>query len=372
MKTILYVTSNNIKLGGVQKCIQEWVENFDNKYNIFLFCLGRNENNEYYEKLKNLNIEIVCGNLNLFSKKRYFGLAAKLVKIIKKNDIDIIHINTGLIVETCIVSIIAKVYGIKVISHSHSDIRNMENGFKRVFHDIFRKKIVKNSDKLVSCSLDAGISLFGKRVIENTKFTVIHNGININEYKEDLIIKEKMLKQYNKNKHFVIGYIGAFSKTKNVEFIINIFKELAKIRDDIDLWMIGSGEKYEYINELIIRNNLNKRIILFGERNDANQFLQAMDLLLLPSLHEGFPLVAIESQMAKKPIIVSRNVTKEIIISNLIYYIDLNNKMYEWVNMIINILDNYNEKAINYVYNYDVEFSINNVAKKIENLYETI
>ena len=59
-------------------------------------------------------------------------------------------------------------------------------------------------------------------------------------------------------------------------------------------------------------------------------YLQMMDVMMLPSLFEGLPLVLIEWQINGLPCLVSNNVTKECKFSNAVHYMDLDNQE-DWV-----------------------------------------
>ncbi|MPN18467.1 putative glycosyltransferase EpsF [bioreactor metagenome] len=77
-------------------------------------------------------------------------------------------------------------------------------------------------------------------------------------------------------------------------------------------------------------------VIFAGQRNDAAEIYQAMDVLLFPSCYEGKPLVPMEAQIAGMPVVVSDCITREIIKDKrLVRFIPLKASPTEWGNAVI-------------------------------------
>lgn len=77
-----------------------------------------------------------------------------------------------------------------------------------------------------------------------------------------------------------------------------------------------------------------ERCRFLGRRNDVNKLFQLMDVSILPSHYEGLPTVAIESQAAGTPIVVSTAVTEEIDMGmGLVTRVSLDESMDVWVEL---------------------------------------
>ena len=218
-----------------------------------------------------------------------------------------------------------------------------------------------------ACGQDAGRWMFGKR-----KFTIIPNGRNLKKYEYDT---EKRIEYRNKlgilSDALVIGHVGRFNRQKNHEYLVRVFSEVYKKNRNSYLVLVGTGEKVEEIKILVKKLELGKNVIFTGVIENVSDYLSAFDVMLLPSLYEGLPLVVIEWQIAGLPCIVSDTVTKECAITSLVKFESIKKKPEVWANDIRNLtLQNRNDskeaifKEIKMT-GYDIESG----AEKLKNLY---
>lgn len=63
--------------------------------------------------------------------------------------------------------------------------------------------------------------------------------------------------------------------------------------------------------------------------------MQAMDIFVFPSLHEGLPVVLIEAQAAGLKIFASNKITKEVKITDLLEFVSLDVSPKKWANLIL-------------------------------------
>ncbi|MDO8548706.1 MAG: glycosyltransferase family 4 protein, partial [Ignavibacteria bacterium] len=133
------------------------------------------------------------------------------------------------------------------------------------------------------------------------KIKIIYNGINIENYDE---YKTKDLRNELGIPENIplIGFVGRLSVQKGIEYLLKAFLEIKK-RLNAHLLIAGTGELDQYIRDFISKNNLNDSVHLLGFRDDINNIMRTIDLLVLPSLWEGFGIVLIEAMAAGKPCI---------------------------------------------------------------------
>ena len=77
------------------------------------------------------------------------------------------------------------------------------------------------------------------------------------------------------------------------------------------LLLISDGALLEQMKQKAEQLNLQDKVLFLGKTTEVPGYLQAMDAFVLPSLHEGLPVVLIEAQAAGLPCYVSDKVTTQ-------------------------------------------------------------
>ncbi|MBI5249430.1 MAG: glycosyltransferase [Desulfomonile tiedjei] len=103
----------------------------------------------------------------------------------------------------------------------------------------------------------------------------------------------------------LIIHVGRFIEQKNHYGVIEIFKRVLRVCPDARLLLIGEGPLRSRVEDAVERDNLSEYIMFLGFRDDASTLIAKCDLFLLPSLHEGLPVVALEAQAAAVPLVGS-------------------------------------------------------------------
>ncbi|WP_177170456.1 glycosyltransferase [Alkalibacterium gilvum] len=221
----------------------------------------------------------------------------------------------------------------RILVHAHTDLDPIQNdSIESKLNRIINANIGVSR---VSCGIKASKTIFGKKKASSGTIMHIPNSIAIDQFVKQADkkkLKEELFGVGNSNKK-VIGTVARFNKQKNHEFMVSIIEELSKENVDF-LWVfVGEGELLESIQDKIKNSDLEKFVLFMGKRNDVPELLKAFDLFALPSLYEGLPTVAIESQAAGTPILLSDSITTECDLGlELVEFLPL--KTNEWVDTI--------------------------------------
>lgn len=125
------------------------------------------------------------------------------------------------------------------------------------------------------------------------------------------------------------------SYQKNHKFLIDVFAEILKSKNDCVLLLIGMGEKLDDIKKYVEKLGLNDHIRFLGNRADVGELYQAMDVFVMPSLFEGLPVVGVEAQFSGLPCIFSDKVPEEVEFTNKVKFVPLNDEKKVWANIVI-------------------------------------
>ena len=182
-----------------------------------------------------------------------------------------------------------------------------------------------------------------------------------NEFRKKLGIKDDM---------FVVGFIGRMAYQKNPEKVVKIFKELLNRNCKSQLIMIGDGDLMKKIKKLIVKSGIEKNVNLVGNVDDVSEYLQAFDLMILPSRYEGLGIVLIEAQAAGLKCIVSNNVPNEADITGNVVFVPSSDGLGVWCNEIVNnlIYERANQKKAIVKNGYDNDSAV----RKVELFYEKL
>ena len=89
------------------------------------------------------------------------------------------------------------------------------------------------------------------------------------------------------------------------------------------LVLLGDGELMDAMKEKASNLGIKDRVTFVGNVGNANEWYQAFDCFVLPSVWEGLPVVGVEAQAADLPCIFSSAVTREIGLSERAKFISL-------------------------------------------------
>ena len=183
------------------------------------------------------------------------------------------------------------------IAHSHDNLSYVKNKITNIlYHKLMRIYLNRYSTKRLACSLDAGEFLFGKNFKKNHG-QIIKNRIDIEKYRYSKTKRAKIRNELGiTDEQLLIGTIGRLEKQKNQQFIIDIFKTKTINNLNPQAIIIGDGTERNNLLTLISNNKLDDRIKLIGTKEDIAGYLSAMDVFILPSIHEGLGIVLLEAQ----------------------------------------------------------------------------
>lgn len=254
---------------------------------------------EYINDFQKNNIEFYKIN-STFKRDIYLNIIAAdfVKKIIKENNIDIIHSHAT---TPSIIGIIAKSNEkkyIPIIQTMHGWGIN-----KNEKHENMDRSILNLVDKVIAVSNSDKNFLINKGIDKNN-IDVIYNGVKK--------IKEKKVKDINIDKNILnIICIGSICVRKNQIMIIEALKLMKK--EKIKVYFIGEGSDADKLKLKAFEYGIYDKIEFLGYKENACEYINEFDYVILPSLSEGLPITILESYSQGKPVIVSSlEVFKEI------------------------------------------------------------
>lgn len=323
---VLYFVDRMLR-GGIQSLVIDWVSKFDKKtIQVDFLLLDDGKKYELEDTLNQLGCNVYKLNGIWINKPLDFFKEAKALDTFFKehHDYTIVHMHSTS--KNYMVLKYAKKYGIPMrITHAHASDFQTGSKIKKIIGSILKPKLIKYSTDFFACSKEAGKWLFGNKIANSTRFSVIKNGVDYDKYKFNNNYRLKIRKKYNvKETDVLIGHIGRFTEVKNHDFMISLINKLVKQNSNYKIMFVGEGILEEKIKNEVIELNLQNNVIFAGYQPDVSMYLSAFDLFILPSKYEGLGLVLIEAQAnGLKCIATKGKIPAEVKINNNFAFCDL-------------------------------------------------
>ena len=211
---------------------------------------------------------------------------------------------------------LAKQAGVPVrIAHSHNDTSAIDAKaglHRQLYLTLTKWSISWCSTVGLGCSCNAVADLFGAAWKTDTRWQVLDYGVDLKPFYDRVDSIGVRAELGIPADAFAIGHIGRFETQKNHLFLLEIAAEVAKQEQKMHLLLIGDGSLRSDIEQKVVQMGLSDRVTFAGNRSDVPRLmLNAVDVFLFPSLHEGLGLVLIEAQAAGLPCVFSDVVPEE-------------------------------------------------------------
>lgn len=301
---------------------------------------------------------------------------------------------------------IAKKMGRKTIAHARS--AGVEPGVKGKLTRFLRRNLWKQADTLLTCSKEAGISVFGKKAVDAGMVRFFPNAIPVDKFAFQqevrkqvrdelglLIEKRKRAstelnpiyesiettdKAETDNLHcgklkiddntFVLGHVGRFSPVKNHKYLLQIMAAYCKKNHNSVLLLLGDGPTMEETKAQAKALEIEDKVLFLGNHSNVYRYYNAMDCFLLPSFYEGLPGTAIEAQACGLPGLLSDTITREAAVTELMEYVNITESPEVWAEK----LERIRKKTIDARANYadtvkTAGFDVAEQAEKLQRFY---
>ena len=325
MIRILVVTTVRIGYDGLTNHIFSYIKNMDKTDMQVDLVSARGIDEKITPQLQTVGFHRIYRLESRDSNQIKYFLDLK--NLIKKNKYHLMHVHGNS--ATLAVDMLAGVMGGCNVRIAHSHNTSCHH---RVLNKLLSPLFLACCTDGFACSEDAGKWLFGSR-----PFKVIPNGKEIERY---LFDPEKRIEMRNALKlqkaNIAICHVAAFVPTKNHAFTLELFNELGKRAESFCLFLFGiDGVTLESVQYAIAQSPYRDRIHLMGAKDNIQDYLQAMDIMILPSFYEGFPISLMEGQISGLHCAASDQISREVNITNRIVYLPICDGTMPWVNQLM-------------------------------------
>lgn len=253
----------------------------------------------------------------------------RALKIIKKWNLDIIHTHTEFSIGT-FARLVSKQFNIPLVHTYHTMYEEYIYYITKGYFDSASKKLVeyltlflcdKTIDELIVPTEKTKI-LFKEKYKVKRDVHVIPTGIDVSRFYNENINKDEVLELKKelgiKPRNFNILYVGRIAKEKNIEFLIENFKNVLKKVRFCKMYIVGDGPDIKDLIELTNKNKLDDKIVFVGKVpwEDVPKYYAACDVFVTASTSETQGLTVLEAMAASKPVVAIKDESFELVIDN--------------------------------------------------------
>lgn len=302
MKRILHIIGK-MDRAGAETMLMNLYRHIDRSKIQFDFITFTNDKGDYNDEINSLGGKIIP-----IIAKNPIERMIKLQKFLKAHpEYEILHSHT--LLNNAFNLLAARNAGVQHrISHSHSTSNEVNSKIKKLYELWAKKTIQKLATHRIACGIEAAQYLYG--TMDNV--LILNNAIDLKKYADIAKTQKNYWDNVLPHKGLKLIQVGRLTELKNHHFSLEIAKALKDKGFVFTLFIVGQGGLEDKIRNLIIEYELSEQVHLLGVRDDVPKLMAGADLMLMPSLYEGFPVVLVESQAVGLPTLVSNTVAKEV------------------------------------------------------------
>ena len=298
-RNILYLTSP-VTLAGVERVILTYLDHCNRSiFNVIIVAFinaARVADNAFIREVQRRGIAI-----EVIPLTRAFDLSniGEVIRNIKRYKIDLLHSH----------GYRADIVGVLAARLARRPIVSTVHGWtpisrKLKLYEYIDKKCLRLFNKILTVSTEIKREL-EKSGIDPSKIVKIHNAVTIQNhcsYPGEKTLREDL--KFDKDTR-LIGMVGRLSPEKGGEYFLMSCKELFKKYQDLKAIILGDGPERRYLENFSKELGINNKVFFLGHRSDVERVYTALDILVVPSITEGVPMVVLEAMAFSKPVVAT-------------------------------------------------------------------
>jgi glycosyltransferase involved in cell wall biosynthesis len=139
--------------------------------------------------------------------------------------------------------------------------------------------------------------------VPNERIRLVQNGIDTESFSKGQPILKQLPQLQGKK---VVGFVGRLAEEKGLAYLMLAAQSIVREDRNVAFVFAGEGAYRDGLCNLAKRLDLENHVVLLGKRSDLADVYASLDVLVLPSLSEGVPMVVLEAMAAGKPVLATR------------------------------------------------------------------
>lgn len=327
---------HSMNRGGAEVMLMNYYRNIDHSRVQFDFLLTEQKRCLFEDEIESLGGRVFRVPMLRMSNplpyingvKRFFG---------EHPEYKIVHSHTSS--KSAVPLWIAKKCGIPVrVAHSHNN--KSEEGVSGWVRNFLKIPLKNVATDFFACGEEAAKWLYGMEMWNSGNVKIMANAILVEKYEYNAGQRMNMRDKYAiLPTTLVLGMVARFSRQKNHMFVLDLIKVLKERGCDVKVLFVGDGELKNEITQRVEKLYIKDNVVMTGVVSDVYNYLQAMDVVLMPSFNEGLPVSLIEVQANGLHCVASDRVPPEVNVTGNVIFLPL--EVNKWSDCILTNQEQY-------------------------------
>jgi glycosyltransferase involved in cell wall biosynthesis len=300
---ILFVTASpGHVFGGGKQAFYNLIRRLDRRR--FNPLVATTPTGRYAEMLRAEEIKLFPLSVhNRFDLRTPYHLA----RIVRENAVTILHSHGGgradffIYLASKLVNIPVKITTVANLVERWFDVHPIQlSVYKKI-----QRKAEKAFDHFICVSDYLAGHLMRQHGLDRTKINTIYNGVDLNYFDEVPNYPNVKNEFLQRGEQILIGAVGRLVPEKGLKYLLAAIPNVLKRFSEARLLLVGDGPLRTDLERIVTDLDLTGKVTFVGFRSDMREILSALDILVLPSLLEGFPMIILEAMAMATPIVAS-------------------------------------------------------------------
>lgn len=297
---VLFLTSLFGKMGGAEKNVYDIALNIDkSRFTPYVFCL---KGGELVDDIRRKGVESRIIDLDKIISIEGVRKGAGLYRFLKSEKIDIVvtyHHDADIWGGA-----IAMLARVPVVISSRRDL-----GYQlEKKHVLAYRALNRFYTRIISVSDAVKREIMRREWTSGDKIITVYNGVEIEKYASAKCTGTPFRDSLGiERSRRVIGMLASLRPVKGHIHLVRAVAEVLRQRSDFRVVVVGykGSDYYKEVESEIGKLGLGGHFMFLGDRKDVPEALSSFDMMVLPSLSEGFSNAALEGMASGKPVIAT-------------------------------------------------------------------
>jgi len=254
------------------------------------------------EKLRSSGVPIHTTPIDTGNKTVGF---LRTVKMLRSIGAELAYVGTSTAIGLRSDLLAIRLSGMQIVRLLH-----MPAGSMKEFHRArWSAREVRLLDRLVTLDLTVSdtdrLGLFAEFGISKDKIEVCYHGVDLERFVVRCTTSEAKSKLGLSPDVPTVGLIGRLSIEKGHRYLIDAAPKILEEAGPTQFLFVGSGDRYDELKSLVKERGLQSHFVFTGFQDDVTRWIEAVDVVVMPSLFESAGLVMLECLAMERPVVVS-------------------------------------------------------------------